>query len=49
MNEPKIEDLAISYDHYCAHSRYLNLQSLANWQMDNRKYSLIYKEICSSY
>lgn len=40
MNEPKIEDLATSYDHYCAHSRYLNLQSLDNWQVDNRNYSL---------
>lgn len=40
MNEPKIEDLATSHDHYCAHSRYLNLQSLDNWQVDNRNYSL---------
>lgn len=39
MNEPKLEDLAMSHDHYCVHSRYLNLRSLANWQVDNRNYS----------
>lgn len=49
MNEPRIEDLAISHDHYCVHSRYLNLQSLANWQADNRNYSQTYKEIYISY
>lgn len=49
MNEPKIEHLAVSHDHYCAHSRYLNLQSLANWQVDNRNYALTYKEICIGY
>lgn len=40
MNEPKIEALARSHDHYCAHSRYLNLQSLDNWQVDKINYSL---------
>lgn len=49
MNEPQIDDLAIPHDHYCAHSRYLNLQSLANWQVDNRNNSLTYKENHISY
>lgn len=49
MNERKTEDLATSHDHYYAHSRYLNLQSLDNWQVDNRNYSLTYKETCISY